>query len=266
MWKAIKSAGRWLAAQPGWLLLTACPERLAQEPPARFARAWISLLVFSLAAGLASVFAWSVAWALFRDYDLLIMPALATVAVMVLGPLRRAVAALAEVLGGRQALGQAAAACLLVLALVLCLIRIKSFPLYGEEPLPAALAWLRPDREFYRVLFLMPLWGAWASMVAGRFCRPNERTEPAVAAFAAGCGPVLCALCMGGVMAVSILYFRYLPWAQLSISGAAILAAVAGGLALCRLGGGLSRKAMLAENLLTQLVFLLAYLANSGWR
>jgi uncharacterized membrane protein YozB (DUF420 family) len=71
---------------------------------------------------------------------------------------------------------------------------------------------------------------------------------------------------MGLVLAWSILYFRFLPWAQVGISALAALAAVLGGLALCRRAGGLTHQVLLAANLLTQIVFLLVYLAVSAMR
>ena len=99
-------------------------------------------------------------------------------------------------------------------------------------------------------------------LVLPQFCKPDEATEPAVAAFAAGCGPLAAAACMAVPMGLSICYFSYLAWTQLAIAGAAVLAATAGGTLLCRATGGLKRDSLLAANLLTQIVFILAYLAN----
>ena len=48
----------------------------------------------------------------------------------------------------------------------------------------------------------------------------------------------------------------------MKIPAAAFVAAVAGGLVLCRRAGGVTRQALLANNLVTQIAFLLAYLAN----
>ena len=67
---------------------------------------------------------------------------------------------------------------------------------------------------------------------------------------------------MAGPLAGSIIYFNFLPWTQLSISAAVIFASIAGGAVLGRLNGGLNRKTLLGANLLSQIVFILAYLAN----
>ena len=243
---------------PGWMLLSAGDDLLAAEPPERFARAWWQLMLVSFGWGLALTWVWGAAWALFRDVEgLLVRPALAATAALALGPLRRAIAAGAEMLGGAEG-----AAALLVMTLAGCLLGLDANFYSFEPPLPWWLAWVRPPAKLYRVLMLMPLWGGWSMLVVAQLCRPNERTEPAVAAFARGCGPVATAACMGALLAATIQYFNYLPWRQLCISGAAAASAIVGGLVLCRICGGLRRKALLAANLLTQIVFALAYLAN----
>jgi len=96
-------------------------------------------------------------------------------------------------------------------------------------------------------------------LIVPQFCRPNESTSPAVAAMTAGCGPVAAAATMGALLLLSILYFSYLPWWHLCVPGAAVLAAIGGGVAFCRIAGGLQRGALLAANALTQVVFLFAY-------
>ena len=244
------------------MLLTACDERLAAEAPERFRWAWSGVMVLSLLIGLLLVNVWGQAWALFRDYLALFTPTAATVGVFVLWPHRRGVAALAKALGGRDATVSASIAALLVVVLALGFLRLTPSSVYGETELPWWIAWARPDHSLYRVLLLMPLWGGWAMLIVGQFRRPDDGTEPAVAAFVRGCGPVAAAACMGAVLVATILYFRFLPWTQLSISGAAALAAIAGGLVLARLTGGLKRSTLLATNVLTQLAFLFGYIAN----
>ena len=82
-----------------------------------------------------------------------------------------------------------------------------------------------------------------------------------MAEFAAGCGPMLSAAAMGVLLCGSILYFSFLPWHQLAISGAAILGGIAAGLLAGRRAGGLTRGALLAANLGAQGAFVAAYLA-----
>ena len=250
----------WLICRPGYMLLTACDERLAAERPERFRFAWVGIMVLSAGCGVLLVNVWGWAWMVFGDYGLIIVPALLTVAVMVLWVFRRCVSALAGILGGKDANVQAAAAAMLVVMLTLGFLKMRSE--YIKESLPFYLGWLRPGRDIYRVLFLMPIWGGWAMLIVGQFCRPNERTEPAVREMIRGCGPVCVAACMGVVLAATAFYFGFLRWAQLGISGAAIVTAVAGGIILCMFTGGVRRSSLLAVNLLTQLVLLMGYLAN----
>ena len=245
--------------------MTADDNLLAHAEPPPFERAWADLILLSLAWGIAWSGIWGGAWMLFGDYGLLIMPAAAAMATFCLWPFRRALAALAEIVGGRNRTARSLAATVLVVLLTLCLIRLRPNSYRSENVLPFWAAWLRPRDQLYRVLILMPLWGAWAMIVAVQFCRHTHRTEEAVAAFAR-CGPIPAAGLMGALLAVTILYFNFLPWWQLSISGVTILAAIGGGLVLARLTGGPTRRSLLAGNVLTQIVFILAYLANTAGR
>ena len=99
-----------------------------------------------------------------------------------------------------------------------------------------------------------------------QFFRPDASKTPAVAALARGCGPMTIAILMGLLLGGSIGYFSYLPWTQLTISGAGILAAIGGGAILLRQRGRMDRDILLAVNLLTQLVVLIAFLANRDLR
>ncbi len=259
--KLVKSTFDWLVNRPGYMLLTARDERLSNEPAERFHLAWMSVMVLSLLCGVGMMNVWGWAWWVFRDYGVIIVPAMMTTGVMVLWPFRRAMTELANILGGNDPTTRAAAAAMLVVMLVMSLIRMNSGAVYGEGELPLLLRWIRPQRDLYRVLLLMPIWGGWSMLIVGQFYRPDERTEPAVRALVRGCGPVTAAACMGAVLAASILYFSFLPWTQLVVSGVAIASSVLGGPLLCRFTGGLKRRTLLAGNLLTQLSFLLAYLA-----
>ncbi len=261
MKKLLESICRRLICQPGYMLLTASDERLSAGPAERFRFAWFSLMVLSLLCGVLLVNVWGLTWMLFGDFGVVIVPGLATAAVFLLWPFRRTSAALTELLGGRDATSRSIVAALLVVALVLGFVRMDSSVVYSEPSLPGWIAWARPHHPLYRVLLLMPLWGGWSMLIVGQFSRPGERTEPAVRSFVKGCGPAAAAGCMGVVLAATILYFSFLPWTQLSISGAAIVAAIAGGLVLTRLAGGIRRTSLLATNVLTQLAFLFAYLA-----
>jgi hypothetical protein len=121
------------------------------------------------------------------------------------------------------------------------------------------LAWLRPDKELFRVLLLMPLWGAWSMLITVQWCHAGDGTEPAVAAFARGCRPMAMAGALAAILILTIQYFTFLPWTHLAVAGASIVAAALAGPVMCRATRGLTRRALLAANLLTQLVFLLSY-------
>lgn len=250
----------WRSLRSAYLLLTAPDERLSLETPAN-EKPWLGVTFLCLATGLLSNVVWGAAWKLFGDYGILLMPPAMTLAVLALWPLRRTLLSWAS-LAGPDALARGLLLCVTLLVLALAMIRLRSTPVYVENPLPAWAAWLRPQYEQSRVLLLMPLWGGWGMLIAGRFCRLTDRTEPAVAQLARTCGPMTAALCMGVLLAVTIVYFSYLPWTQLTISGSAILAAVFGSMLICWRRGGLRRDTLLAVNLLTQLAFLLACLAN----
>jgi len=261
--RALLRGGRWLRRRPSWMLMTADEPRLAQEPPKRFARSWWGLMGLSVLWGVVLVNVWGASWSVFRDYDPLIMPAAATSALFVLWAFRRPLAALAGVLGGRDAASRAVAAAGLVLVVGLCLARLSADTQRFEQPVPWWLQWLRPPTKLYRVLLLMPVWGAWSMIVTVQFCRPGERTGPQVAAFARGCGAPAAAVCMALPLVASLLSFRYLGQGSLAlVSGAPIAAAIGSGLALCRHVGGLTRRALLAANVTTQIVFLGSYLAG----
>ncbi len=259
----LASAGEWLTSRPAYMLLTADEERLAEATPRRFLYAWAGLMLLSLGWGALIAGVWGWAWFLFKEPQQILFTCVAvTTALYVLWGYRRAFRALAELLGGPDPTGRALAAALLVVGFALCLLGLQSVPFHNESRLPAALAWLRPAAELHRVLLIMPLWGAWAMLITGQLWRPDDRTEPAVVAFVRGCGPLPAAASMALPAVLTWLYFRYLGGWELSLWAAAVVAAVAGGLGIAHLTGGLKRRTLLAVNLLTQCAFLLAYLAN----
>ncbi len=255
----------WLTYRPAYMLLVASDEALAAQPAHRFARAGGGIMLLGLLHGLLLCGVWSLAWGVFDDFNPLIMPAAATLLVHVVWPLRRSGPALAEVIDRRPGGGMTAA--MLVVGLGFCFLSFQPQWYREEFPLPAWLAWIRPEAKFYRALLLMPLWGVWSMLIMPQFCRPGERTEPALAACARGCGPMTTALSLSLPLAGTIFYFHYMgPWAQGWISALTVVTAIAGSFVLCRLSGGLRRHSWLALNVLTQIVFLLTYLAHSRLR
>jgi len=267
MWVRIKgnlaSTAAWLGLRPSYMLLTAAPEELARRPAEPFGRAWVGLMVLSVAWGIGAAMLWELCFWVFNWYSgLYLVPTAAVVAAYALWLYRRSIVATAELLAGPDAAGQAPVGAAIVVVLTLVLLGLKGMNEDWATYLPPAIRWARP-RAMYRVLILAPAWGAWAMLITCQFCRPDPATAPAVAALRLRCGPLRTAGCLAALLVGTIWYFNYLPWTQLSISGIAIVSAVAGGGALCRRAGGLRRGALLATNMVTQLAFMLAYLANA---
>ena len=265
MFGLLRSTYLWLVNRPSYMLLTAGDERLAAQPSQRFAGAWAGVMLLSLGCSVLLFAAASWSWLLFHDFSRLIMPSLAATVTFALWPFRRGMAALAETIAGDDPTARALTASVLVLVLMMCLLRINPVN-HHEYSLRGWLVWLRPENEFFRLLLLMPLWGGWEMLIAAQLGKVGDVTEPAVAAFARGCGPVPMVVSLAAVLVITIQYFNFLPWAQVSISAAAIIAATVGGAGLCRSSGGLTRRALLAGNVLTQFVFLLAYLVVRNLR
>jgi hypothetical protein len=257
------AAGHRLAGRPSLMLLTASDEQLNGQPPQRFVNAWPGLMALSLGLGVLLAVLWGLAWQLFKEpANILFTPVAVTVAVFVLWPFRRGMAALAEIIAGPQLTNRAVASALLVAVLTLCLLGLGGGRYHSEKVLPDFLAWARPSAELYRVLILMPLWGGWAMLITGQFCRANQATEPAVVAFTQGCGPLAATACMLPPALLTWAYFHFLGGWEISMSAVTIFAAIGGGVVLSRRAGGLRHSALLAANVLTQLVFVLTYLAN----
>lgn len=187
---------RWLTHLSGYMLLTAGDEALAAEPAERFARAWRSLIAVSLVWGVASAGLYGVAWAVFGEYTgIQLMPVAAVLAMWVLWFARRMVAALGRELAGGDPGEQAAAVAVIVVVLALALLGLKSWQPDWQ------VGWLRVPRTMFRVLILAPLWGAWSMFVAALFCRATRHTEPSVAAFIGGCGPLTASALMAVLLA-----------------------------------------------------------------
>jgi hypothetical protein len=254
----------WLFNMPAYVMLVRCDQALEARPRQRFARSWAGLMILSLLVGIASCQVFGGAWRLFGGYQPLFIPPALTVLFLALWPLRRAVSATAQVIGGRDGINVATAAAVIVLMMTITLIATPAGQVYDKD-LPEGLGWLRPQYNIYRVLLLAPLWGAWGMLIAGQFCKANERTEPQVATMIRGCGAFTTAALMGLLAAVTMFYCptrEWTQWTQLSTPGATIVAAIAGGAIICRTQGGLRRNGLLCANVLVQLVFMLAYLAN----
>lgn len=258
----MKTIWRWLTAMPSYQFVTLSEEKLRYLPARRFSRAWFGLMAGSLGWGIASAWLWGGIWKLFSDRgDLMIMPALVTAGV-IMWLFRRGVVALVEILFGREGTGRALAGAGLVVLLVMILLRLQADWYAPEDQLWEKIAWIRPGGKVYRVLVLMPLWGAWSMMAVCQFYKPAKRTERAVAAFAGGCGPLATSVCMAVGLVTTIGYVGYLGLgAQLTIPAVTIGTAIVGGLVLCRATGTLSRRGLLAGNVLTQIVFVLSFLA-----
>ncbi len=258
---AVARGLRWLTHRPGYMLLTAAEEALSGQRPGRFARAWLSVMVVSVLWGGCSVLLWSWTWGLFGDFSgIPLMPAAVVVVLGLSWPYARSLLALAESLVGRDG-PRTVAVAVLVTGWTLMLLGLKSWNPDFPHYFPPLLQWTRP-RMMFRALLLAPIWGGWAMLLAGQFCRPSARTEPVVASFARGCGAMTATAVLAVLVLVTVTYFNHLPWTQLSISATPIVTAAVGGVLLCRRWGGLCRSALLGTNLLTQIAFLLAYLAH----
>jgi len=246
------------------IFMLAGDDRLAAEPPDRFGRAWLSLVVGSLLWGIVLANVWGISWTVFRDPDFLIMPAASTLALYCLWPFKRAVVALGRQLGGRSGEGRTVAVAVVVVVLAMSFMRLSPDWARWELPrLPWWVEWLRPQAKLYRVLLLMPAWGTWAMLIALKFCRPGQRTEPQLAAMARGCDALAVAGLMALLLGVSIFYFHYLGLGgQVLVPLATIIAAIAGGVGFCHVWGGLTRQGLLAANLATQIAFVMACLVG----
>lgn len=254
----LKTYSKWFFRRPGWRVLVG--RDAGNLPDSSWRWAWLELMLLSLAWGGVNVAVWSIAWGLFGEPAGLLLPATAVTVASLLGPYRRAAEALGRLCFGedRAARSLLAAAVLVVMVVSLASLRPHDYRL--DAPLPDVLAWIRPWTKSYRVLLLMPLWGGWATLAASQFCRP-WRLGHWAENFSRRTGPVKVAAVMAALLALTITYFNFLPWEQLSISAITAAAAIASGWLLCRLAGRLDEAVFSAVNLVTQILFLLTYLA-----
>jgi len=250
---------RWLLARPSYMLLAANDDRLAGRPPRRSRFAWCGVLGLSLAWGAALAGLWAAMAAVFGEAytGLPLIPALSVVLAMTLWLYRCAVLSLAEALVGTA--NRPLGVCVVVVSLLVAAVgvgRWTSPSLY----LPVWLQWMQPYPR-YRVIILAPVWGAWSMLVTCQFRKPSADTEPAVVSLAKGAGPISTTVSMGALMAWTLWWFSFLPWLRLLVPAVTVVAAIVGGSLLCRRAGGLRRSALLANNVLTQFVFWMSYLA-----
>ena len=254
---AFAAAASWLTHRPGYMLLAAEDDDLARQAPDRFAWAWADLMAVSLLWGMLLAWLWGTTWTFFGDYSGMYLVQVATVAsILILWLGRRPLLAFCSFLAGDVG-GRVAAVSAVSVALPLLLLNVRPHD-YGEWRPPQGWEWVYP-LAVQRVLVLMPLWGAWSMIIQTQFCRGGPSAEPAVLAFARGCGALTAAALMALPLGLTLVYLHYLGWWRPAVPlGTAIL----GGLLLCRLGGGLSRRTLLATNFLTQLAFLVMYLVR----
>jgi len=247
------------------MFMTAGDDRLGAQKPGRFTYAWIGLMGLAILTGLGLVGIWGLAWRICRDYGILSRPAAVAAVGLLAWPMRKAVVSAGGVLGIRGRTNQTSLAVALAVVVGVGFVSlVDREPKSYEYAMPYWLACIRPERSIFRVLLLMPVWGAWSMLIAIQFCRPDGATDSVTRRFARGCGPLAAAACLAPPLAGTIVYFHYLgPAAQAGISAVTVATAIASGPILCRLARGLTRDALLTGNLLTQLAFLMACL---GWQ
>ncbi len=248
-----------------WLLLAGRGSRLSAHSGRDFRGLWFWLGLMGVGWGLGLAGLWALATLVFPDHQghpLPLMPAAIVTLATALGPFRRVLFAPGQVLGERWSPGgEGVIGALVVTVWVLGLLQIV--PAAYREPvwLPPSLAWLRPLEE-YRVLILMPMWGTWAMMMPGHFCPPAEEAPRLVKRFSKRQPVAATALWMAAALAGTLWYLSALGRWVAAPAATALLAGSIGGVALCRWRRGVSRPALLAANLLTQLAFLFGYLAG----
>jgi len=248
---------------PAYMILAADEETLRNSNPRRYTFGWAGLMILSLFWGIASIGIWSACYWLFSRFSEIpsLLPALAISAFFCMWIYRNGLLAISDILLARRQNAKPVMLTLITVGLIIVLISLRGGDSLQDFYLPASVQWLRPFEKHFRVLLLAPLWGAWAMMIAPKFCKFSPAIEPAMSAFAGGCGPVVSALTMALPLGGSLFYFHFLGWLGIIIPLATVISAIGGTILLCRLGGGVSRGSLVASNVLTQVVFMLAYLA-----
>lgn len=246
-----------------FLFLSADPQRLEVGPAQRFDRTGWAMMLLAAAWGLILVGIWDRAFHLtFSRWLNWVVPSSLCAVVMVLGLAGRPATSLLEVLAGRRwwLLWPGRAAMATGIALMLNY-AVRWWDPDWPTQLPPGWMWLWP-RALYRTMLLMPLWGVWGMLALGQFRRPGPRTDEAARRLIQTTGPLTAAAMLAVPLAGTFVYFMFLPPAMRFVPpAAAAVAAIGGGSALAGIGGGISRRVMLATNCLTQLAFLAAYLA-----
>ena len=172
----------WLKRRPAYMLLTACDEDLAAQPAARFAGAWLELLILSLAWGVASVGLWGLGWKSVRNYSgIPFVPAAMVAVPMLLWLYRRGLLSLSELLAGVDVAARAIFGSVISVAIVLMLLDLNRWEQDWPTYLQQEWQWICP-MPLYRVLILAPLWGAWAMIIAPKLARLSPAAGSATAA------------------------------------------------------------------------------------
>ena len=249
--------------RPAWALLWAGRSHLAQTD-AR-ATTWMhwELMGLGLTIGVGLALLWSGAWALFGDgfSALPLAPATAALVVMTLGVYRRAVVALGSLLSRRSppALGVS----VVVVTLLACLLGLRSWHSDWPTDFPVAVQWMRPI-PLFRALVMAPLWGMWSMLAVCLFAPVTRRTELAVSQLVGRVGAGFVAFWMVLLVLLNSWWFGFLDavFNGVAISLTPIIAGLAAGQWFCYRTGGVTRKALLATNLLAQLAFAFAYQAS----
>ena len=224
---------------------------------------WLGLLLLSglwggLLASLWYGLFWLTKWSDSADS----LVGLLLAAVHLLCIYRYAAISLVRIIGGRNRTLQTMLMSFLVLAFIICLMLLRSDWHRHEAQWPAWADLFRPASKVVRVTILSCLWGGWSMMILPNFYRRSVNEQSLVACMGRWCGPVTCVLVMGGLLGLSIGWFGYMAWTQLSISVCTLVAATIGGFVLAHIHQVLDRKVLLASNILTQIVFLIIFHLN----
>lgn len=247
------------------LLLAGGDRRLADHDGESLDRMWLWMGLLGVGCGLVQAAVWAVsahafAWWWQGVSNLPLMPVAAVIALLCFSPLRQTMMAPAQLLGAGSPVAQALTAGAIPCVFALCLLGILPYR-HEAIRLPMWLAWLRPMEE-YRVLILMPMWGVWAMMVPGHFCRSAEGACRALRGFVNRQPVAATALWMAVPMATTLWQLDFLgAWVALP-TAMGLVAGSLGAILVCRGHGGVTRCALLGGNLLTQTAMLVGYLAG----
>lgn len=249
------------------LFLTASEQSLQRSDPGRFARLGGAIMLLSIAVGVVLAGMWNltshVTWVFWSGMlNYWVVSSLVCGSAIVFGFYRQSASVLIESAVGRSRLGLWVGPVLLAagVAVILYYAFRQSNPDWPTQ-LPRQWGWLWP-RPLCRVLILSPVWGAWSMIVLVQFHRPDERTDPPTRRFAETVSPFRSAVCLAVPLAGTLIFLNFLhPWRHFIPPASAVATALAAGTLIVRRRGMMSRKTLLATNLLTQLGFLAAYMS-----